>query len=204
MGNDEKWMAENYEVTHHIKIGDREVIFGEDQTCDQPYLCAFVETVFGEMKLYHERQIGDDYVEMVSLFADRIKEQCRKVLEEQQKVTVKREKITADMCEPTGDKVLVGKVMVVSPNVLRPEYQSCEHQLFYVESGNGTVPNSLGRGCFGKELYSGEKVRWNRTDFLGEIKEEYLPEWAKERVAEIQRTTEEKSAWRNEKAREER
>ena len=203
MEKEEKWMVENYKVVQHIAIGDREVIFGEDETSDMPYMCALVETA-GELQLYHDGKAGDDYVEIISLFADHIKEQCRKVLEEQQKVTVKREKITADMCEPTGDKVLVGKVMVVSPNVLRPEYQSCEHQLFYVESGNGTVPNSLGRGCFGKELYSGEKVRWNRTDFLGEIKAEYLPEWAKERVAEIQRTTEEKSAWRNEKAREER
>ena len=28
-------------------------------------------------------------------------------------------------------------------------------------------------------------TRWNRTDFIGVLKEEFLPEWAKEKLMEL-------------------
>ena len=40
---------------------------------------------------------GDDYVEMMELFADRIKTQCEKVREEWAKVTVRGKKSRADV-----------------------------------------------------------------------------------------------------------
>ena len=39
--------------------------------------------------------------------------------------------------------------------------------------------------CYCTALYSGENQRWERYDFAGEVKRECLPQWAKERAAEI-------------------
>ena len=43
-------------------------------------------------------------------------------------------------------------------------------------------------------LYSGERERWERYDLAGEVKPECLPEWAKERFAEIQKQEAAKAA----------
>ena len=33
----------------------------------------------------------------------------------------------------------------------------------------------------------GEQTRWNRNDFIGVLKDEYLPDWAKEALKQYQR-----------------
>ncbi len=108
-----------------------------------PYLCAFYVSN-SIMESYQECMVGDDYAEIMELFADRVKAQCVKVHGEQEKVDVPREKITADRCIPTfqcGD--IVGKVMAVKPEALRPEYRSAEHQLILVTGGNGARERSF-------------------------------------------------------------
>ena len=183
----EKRMAENYEITQGIRIGDKEVVFGVDEKAEMPYLCGFY-CINGIYESYQECMAGDDYAEIMELFADRVKAQCIKVHGEQEKVTVPREKITADRCIPMfrcGD--ITGKVMAVKPEALRPEYRSAEHQLVYVIGGNGAKERSLGRACYCIALYSGEHERWERNDLAGEVKPECLPPWAKERADEIQK-----------------
>ena len=34
-------------------------------------------------------------------------------------------------------------------------------------------------------LGDGEEARWNREDFMGVLDEQYLPDWAAERLAEL-------------------
>lgn len=183
----EKRMAESYEIMQGIYIGDKEVVFGVDETNAMPYFCAFY-TSNELVASYSDGMIGDDYVEMVELFSERIKEQCQKVREERAKVTVPREKITADMClPPASDTDFNGKVVAIRENSLRPEYRSIENQLVLVTGGNGARGNARGRACFCTTLYDGKRSRWNRQDIQGEIKAECLPSWAKERLAEIQK-----------------
>lgn len=182
----EKRMVENYEITQGIRIGDKEVVLGVDEKSEMPYLCAFYTNneIFGS---YTDCMVADDYVEMVEMFAERVKGQCVKIREEQAKVTVPREQITADMCLPMkGDTSLVGKVVAVRADAIRPEYRSAEHQLILVTGGNGARGGARGSACFSTNLYSGERSRWERYDIQGEVKPECLPEWAKERLAKIQ------------------
>lgn len=88
-GQPEKRMAENYEITQAIPIGDKEVVMGMDETNAMPYFCAFCNRneLFDS---YSDGMVSDDYVEIVELFAERVKEQCEKVREEQEKITVPR------------------------------------------------------------------------------------------------------------------
>ncbi|PWJ47799.1 hypothetical protein [Faecalicatena contorta] len=183
----EKRMVESYEITQGICIGDKEVVFGVDEKKEMPYLCAFYTSndIFDS---YSDCMIGDDYVELMELFAGRVQEQCKRIRAEQQKVTVSREPITAEMCfKDNRDESIVGKVVAVKAEILRPEYRSADYQLIYVTGGNGANGNSRGNACYYTNLYSGERGRWERYDILGEVKPECLPQWAKEKLEGIQK-----------------
>ena len=41
LGNEKKRMVEGYEITQAILIGDKEVVFGEDEKAEMPYFCGF-------------------------------------------------------------------------------------------------------------------------------------------------------------------
>lgn len=188
----EKRMLESYEIIHEILIGDKEVVFGQDENNSMPYLCAFY-TSNELFYSYEDCVAGDDYVEMMELFSERVKNQCDKVREEQAKVTVPREKITADMCRQDNRGTdIAGKVVAVRADALRPEYRFADHQLVLVEGGNGSRGNALGTTCFCKNLYSGESVSWKRYDIQGEIKPECMPLWAKDKLAELKRSREQR------------
>lgn len=88
--------------------------------------------------------------------------------------------------EKDGDIDYTGKVLVLKPSILKDEYKTPEDQLFLAESGFGCTPNARGRKVFGKFLKDGEETNFQRGDFIGILKEEHLPEWAKERLAELQ------------------
>ena len=91
-------------------------------------------------------------------------------------------------CEPdSSDLDYTGKVLVLSLNTLKEEYWSPENQLWLAESGFGCNPTARGRSILCACLGDGEQTRWNRNDFIGVLKDEYLPGWAKESLKQYQR-----------------
>jgi hypothetical protein len=58
--------------------------------------------------------------------------------------------------------------------------------------GFGCEPNSRGSACFCTNLYSGKESRYERRDILGIIDKDKLPEWAKQRLDEVQKERAEK------------
>lgn len=160
---------------------------GMDETNAMPYFCAFYsENEIGGS--YHGCMVSDDYVEIVEIFSERVREQCGKVREEQEKITVPREPITADMCLSLAyDTSLVGKVVAVRLDALKPEYRSAPDQLVYVTGGNGARGKARGSACICTNLYSGKSSRWERQDMQGEVRPEFLPDWAKARAEKIQK-----------------
>lgn len=78
-----------------------------------------------------------------------------------------------------------GKVMVLNPKCLKDEYKNPKDQLVFCEHGFGCSPTASGRKVFGKFLSDGEKCQYDRSDFIGELKEEHLPDWVRERVQEM-------------------
>ncbi len=176
----EKRIAGNYEITQSMLIGDKEVVFGvDDNNPEHPYFCAFYESnaIIGQ---YTDCMVGNDYAELVMLYAKRIEQQCEKLKEAENAVTVPRETITADMCTPLNYKESIhDRVVVIRSDVLRPEYQTADNQLVYVIGGFGAEGSSRGDAVFIINLYSGKESRINRSDILGEMNN--LPDWAVER-----------------------
>ena len=87
-----------------------------------------------------------------------------------------------------GDRAeqdFTGKVLVLSPDTLKESCWSQADQLWYAHDGFGCTPGAIGRSIRCTCLGDGEETRWNRTDFIGVLKEECLPQWAAEALSKL-------------------
>ena len=78
-----------------------------------------------------------------------------------------------------------GKVLVMRPDTLRESCWDPRNQLWYGEGGFGCSPHARGQAVYATCLSDGEKTRWNRSDFVGVLDEQYLPDWAREKLEEL-------------------
>ena len=79
-----------------------------------------------------------------------------------------------------------GKVLVLLGDVLREGCQSPKDQLWLAQGGFGCDPDAIGRSIHCVCLSDGEVTRWNRHDFIGVLKEELLPDWAREKLVQLE------------------
>lgn len=90
-------------------------------------------------------------------------------------------------CQPDSFSTLdyEGKVLALSPSVLRESYWNPRAQLWYAHDGFGCSPHAIGRSIRCTCLGDGEMTCWNRADFIGVLEDQYLPSWAMEKLAEL-------------------
>ncbi len=79
-----------------------------------------------------------------------------------------------------------GKLLVIRADVLKEECRTPENQLFLASGGFGCSPDSSGRKVLGQFLNDGEKTHFYREDFVGIIDEQHIPQWASEKMEQIQ------------------
>lgn len=86
-------------------------------------------------------------------------------------------------CDQTGCGFPLKDKVVVLPQSVLPE----DHpgQLFYCTGGNGANPNPIGRSVFLVSLSTGEQCRFWRSDVVGTLKPEFLPDDAKLQLSQI-------------------
>ena len=89
------------------------------------------------------------------------------------------------MSQNGGQLDYTGKVVVINPRIFKDECKTPEDQLFLAQHGNGCRPNALGYKVYGKFLKDGEETICLRSDIIGILKDEYLPDWAKENFAKF-------------------
>lgn len=189
--DNEKRMADTYEIIQAIYVGHQEIVLGEDKTpVDKPmYMVGYCQT--NELfQQYTDVMGSDDYLEIVELFGQRIAEQAQKSLEEQNKPKaqgIDDSPIVVNGCSPISySDDLHKKVIVIKPNVLRREYRRATCQLKLCTGGFGASPNSRGRAVFCIDLYTGKPTRFDRQDVLGTIERDNLPQWAKQCLDKIE------------------
>lgn len=187
--NDEKRMVDTFEVKHAIHVGDKEVLFCVDQEkVNTPYMVCYCtwDNPLG-MEQFFEAAGSDDYMEIMTEFTNQVQSQLEVVRAERDKITVPLSPFTAKQCIPNDyGKSIENKVVVIRASSLRPEYQTADKQLVLATGGFGAHANSRGRAVYTVNLYSGKESRWNREDILGIIRPEHLPDWAKERLKQIE------------------
>ena len=142
---------------------------------------------------YVDALVSKDFAEIAKIFAVRIKNEAKRVIEEISKIEVDTTPIYADGCTVIkAENSIKNKVVVIRADVFKPEYQIATMQLQLCSGGFGCEPNSRGSACFCTNLYSGKESRFERSDVLGIIEKEKLPEWAKQRLDEVQKERAEK------------
>ena len=185
--DEERRMIENYEVCQSVILGDREIVFAIDKDAPMPYLVCDCMDMGGFGLLRYENAVaGDDYLEQMQTFTERINQQIQQVRTERAQRGIDPLPLTQDCCIPGGmEQNLEGKVIVIRASSLRPEYATADHQLVLALSGNGCRPDARGRAVFCTSLYSGKHGRWERYDVLGVADLEKLPQWARDAVRKL-------------------
>lgn len=90
-------------------------------------------------------------------------------------------------CIPANNLDFENKIMVLNPFGIKDEYKTPDYQLFYAQSGFGCSPTARGRQVYGRFLADGEYTHFERSRFLGQLKPELVPGWAKEKVREFEK-----------------
>ncbi len=90
-------------------------------------------------------------------------------------------------CDTTNDGHIdyTDRLLIIDPRMLEDENKTPDNQLFYATDGNGCRPDARGRKVYGKFLNTGEETYYYRDKFLGVIKDEFIPEWANEKLEEM-------------------
>ena len=78
-----------------------------------------------------------------------------------------------------------GRVLVLRPETLRESCWDARNQLWLSEGGFGCSPTA----CLG----DGEQTVWSRSDFTGVLDEQYLPDWAAEKLEALRGPRQEQS-----------
>lgn len=184
MDKNDTRMIENYEVISSIYIGDKELILGEDLSNPDGHCYMTCCGTRNEiLEFYSEALVGDDYLEIAEIYANRLQEQISKVKEERISDNV----ITPEMCDNTiWNDNLVGKILVVNPQHIRPEYRNEQSQIILCKGGNGAIPEGMGMSIFGQYCFSEEKCKYHRGQIMGELKREFYPEWLTKKLSVIE------------------
>ena len=184
-------MIGNFTVDLSSHIGDKEVILCTDFRESYPFMVCYCDYNNPLSAPWPSDAVAcDDYLEAMSIFIKRIQQQLERTQAEQSKFQFDTAPFTINDCIPDDrSSNLTGKVVVIEVHY---EYQHPAYQLVLVDGGNG-AGGGRGIAVFGTNLATGERVRWERYDILGELKPSRMPEWAMERLAEIRRNEYQKS-----------
>lgn len=186
----EKRMIGDYTVLSSVNVGEKEIIIAsnEQSTDGEKFLCGFVERN-DLFELCKECVVCDDYIEIAHTFGSRVANEAELFKEQVKKLDIPITVITEADCIPDHySKDINGKVIAIDPKVLTPEFQRADRQLYLVTGGFGASANSRGSAVFCTNLHTGKNTRYERMDVMGEVKPECMPDWAKEKIAAMNRS----------------
>lgn len=150
-------------------------LYNRDGNDNEPYNAEKVDEFFEAV----EYKIGELIKTQKPLEQDWNDEQSSKF-----QGTVKGDvELTAAECLPSSkDTNYTGKLLIVDPKELLPEFRSSTSQLVQCTHGNGARPNAKGTSVFGREIFSGASVVYGRHQILGVADNEKLPKWAQNKL----------------------
>ena len=176
-----------YEVKHALKVGDKEIVFAEDKNAENGMRWFVGDYTSNDiLGQYVDCQVSDDYLEAIHEFSVRVNTQIKKMIAEIGKNDLQHEVFTAEHCYHNDrGQSIEGKIVAIKADIFRPEYRRGDVQLVLVSGGNGARANSRGNAVFCYRLNDGKHTRFERYDVQGEVTPEHLPQWAKDKAAEI-------------------
>ena len=201
--DDFKEMAGSYEIMQRCRFGGKELLIGHDsQNAGQEYMTCYRRIgFFGEEELCDA--VGSkDFLEVMKIYQERLGERIEAVEAQRSQRQLPFQAMGQEHCQSGGENdYFEGKVVVISPESLAPEYRSADHQLGIAISGFGCSPNTRGRAVYVEDLYTGKESRWDRSDILGVASLDKLPVWAQKKLAEREKQRPEKKKMQGGQAR---
>ena len=185
--------VEGYKELQSQQIGGRLITLSTNPAVDKRYkICEFHRNNPFNLKEFLYTDVTDDYLEALEKYTERLSYHigCVKSERESRKNMngVEPVALSAEHCMPDGmNENLEGKLIIIKPEALSPEYRTADHMLKICNGGFGASPNSRGNAVFCKDLYSGKESRFERYDVLGVADIEKLPQWAKVKLADIEK-----------------
>jgi hypothetical protein len=188
----DKRIIEGYEEKISIQLAGKYVIFAEKPNDEFPYL---VCTAQSNNPLGLEEYNGiksDSFIEAMREFSDRVDGLVSQIETERRESGLPFQTLTAtEHCLPESHKAdYEGKLVIIKPEILSPEYRSAEHQLALATGGFGCNPDSSGRAVYVKELHSGKECRYNRNQIAGLADPQKIPNWAIDKLLEAHKKDE--------------
>jgi len=185
---DDKRIIDGYEEKFNFQLDGRLVILAESAGADKPFLvcCARWDNPLGA-EVYYDASVHSDYLEAVRKFIRQETVLLDALDLHRGLSSLPFQALTAADCVPGGmESDMKGKLVVVKPEVLSPEFRSAEHQLGVCRGGFGSRPDSSGTAVFIDSLFNGETSRFERYEIAGVADLTRLPEWAKVRLKELE------------------
>lgn len=176
----------NYEVENEINILGTHYFTAYDKKSELPFMVGNKRRN-DILVQYDNLLVFDDYVVALEEWNKRISDGIEKIKQEQARfgdLSVLR-KDDVELIKP--ETSIKNKVVVIRPDCLIHESQYSQKQLYFVESGFGVEGNSRGRSVFCRSISDDSRVRFDRKDVLGVIRSDKIPDWAKEKINEIQK-----------------
>ena len=188
-----KRTIEGYIEKINIEFAGKHTILAENPENPYPYLICNIK--FDNPLGIEERYDGvafDNYTEAMREFVTRVDGLVSELETARIESGLPFHTLTAaEHCIPDSYKGdYEGKLVIIKPEMLAPEYRSAEHQLGLCTGGFGANAEARGRAVFVKELYSGKEMRFDRTQVAGVADPAKLPEWARNKLAEQSNTNE--------------
>jgi hypothetical protein len=142
-------MVDGYEIKHAIYVGNKEILFGMDETKPgSPYMvcdCTWDNPLGVDQ--YDNAAGSADYFEMMAEFLSRAAAQLEAVKAERVEMPIPL--FTKEHCTPNDhSQSIENKVVVIRAECLIPEHRDASHQIVLVTGGFGANAGARGRAVF--------------------------------------------------------
>ena len=146
----EEYIVDGHRVTHRVHLGDKEIFLAVQQDAPLPFYVGYMEVSY-ELGLARFSGIEGttEYTEAWELFIQRLQKQIEQVYAQRSEHHAPPQLLTeADCIQDSRAGDYEGKVLVMRPGVLRPEYWNAAHQLYFAVGGNGARASGHGTKVF--------------------------------------------------------
>ena len=189
--HEEDRKAGAYTITQSFRFGEIEFVLGEnpDDTNGHKYVLGFYESN-GLYEKYTFTHGSDFYSDVAEEFGRSIQNEAVRFRSELEGINVPEKDMFPvgkdKYCAITSKDDLTNQVLVLRPEILRPEYRSAIYQIVLCVGSFGAQPNSRGSACYCVNLINKENMRYARSQVVGILKPESIPEWAKKAIQQMQ------------------
>ena len=174
-------MVEGYEILNSFQIGKEILVLGRNKTAPEGerYIASYVENaggvyVFSAFTPY----TSESYIEAVNEYSTELRSMVVNMQIKIDDMGFTPKSIKAEDCfENDFTKNIIGKVVAIKRDRLRPECETADYQICLVTGGIGAQAFAKGGKLDCVNIYYGSVQKINREDIQGEIKPEALPFW---------------------------